>query len=115
MNDYLAMAINIAYLVAAYMILRKLQFSFIVFGTWTASWATLFIGSIFFTIGLLLFDVPLGFWGGNNPHSIQRMKEDWWFFPLGFFILFLISLGLKTLIERKRNGAGRKPSGHMRR
>ena len=115
MDNWLAILINLSYITAAYCILYLCKFPLLKLGSSSHTWAVLFLTSVFFTIGLSLFDIPLGFWGGNNPHSIQRMKEDWWFFPLGFFILFLISLGLKMLIERKRNSRDLKPLDHMKR
>jgi hypothetical protein len=106
MSDTTAIVINVLYLLVAYGILRLLKLPFIRFGTWTSSWATLFLGSVFFTIGLLVFDVPFAFFGGNNPYSTQRLKEDWWAFPLTFLVAFLISLTMKTLIEHSRKKRG---------
>lgn len=115
MENWLAILINLSYIAVAYYILYLCKFPLLKLGSSTHTWAVLFLTSIFFTIGLLLFDIPLGFWGGNNPNSIQRMKEDWLFLPLGFFILFLVSLGLKTLIKCERDSTDPKPLDHIKR
>lgn len=99
MNNYLAMAINVAYVVLAFWFLGKLNLKFIGNkASWTYGWAGMFITFTFFIIGLLLFDIPCGFWGCNNPDTIQRMKEVGWFIPSLAFLFFLTSLSLKQIV-----------------
>jgi len=108
MNDFLVIAINVSYLIVGNLIVDKLNLEFLgKRGTWTNSCATLFIASIFFTIGLLFFDIPLGILGGNDAYSVQRMKEFWWFYPSGLFVICVLSLNLRCIFAYVRGKSGR--------
>lgn len=71
--------------------------NFIRFNTWSYTCAALFISSVFFVMGLLAFDIPLAILGGNNPETIQRMKEVWWAFPFIFLTALVLSLNFRVI------------------
>ena len=97
MSDFTAAFINVLYLAAAQLILNRLKLK-------------VFKNTIFFVIGLLLFDIPLAFFGYNTPEGIQWLKSIWWFYPLGSFIALVVSLALRSIFayirgKTKKEGA----------
>ena len=82
MHDWIAMTINVGYILLSFCVLKKLRLSNIFpVGSWTHAISVIFLVSIFFQIGLMLFDIPIGFFGMNNPHTIASLKEKWWAAP----------------------------------
>jgi len=115
MSDLLVTVINISYLIIGNYTIDKLNLRFTgERGTWSNTCATLFIASIFFVIGLLLFDIPLAFFGYNTPEGIQWLKSVWWFYPLASFIALLISLALMRSIFAYIRGRTQKEGAKAR-
>lgn len=90
MNDWIAMAINVGYIVLAGAIIKYSKIKFLNEG-WTANFTTMCLVSIFVQFGILLFDIPIGFFGFNNPERIAEMKERWWLTP-GVFLSPLLCI-----------------------
>jgi ABC-type Fe3+ transport system permease subunit len=106
MHDWIAMAINVAYIIFSFYLLNKLRLSNVFpLGSWTHALAVIFLVSVFFQIGLMLFDIPIGFFGMNNPHTIGSLKEKWWAAPgLGLSGLsFALSCRTALLSFRSKN------------
>lgn len=108
MNNFVVIFINLSCAVSAYWILHRFKFSFMKLGSSTHTWAALFLASIFFTIGLLLFDIPFGFFGMNNPQTTQWLQTYWWFMPSTIFMFFLISFSLKLIVDCLRGRSKNK-------
>lgn len=81
MNDWIAMTINVGYFWLAVVIVRKLNLKILKDAFWSSIWAEIFLASVFLQIGLLLFDIPVGFFGMNNPYTNAELKERWWIAP----------------------------------
>lgn len=91
------MAINVAYIFLAGIVLRHSKVRFLNEG-WTANFATMFLASVFLQLGLLLFDIPIGFFGFNDPVRIAEMKERWWLLPGIALSPLLMSLSCRSAI-----------------
>lgn len=81
MHNWIVMIINVSYMLLAYIVFRTFKPKFLDGAHLSLIAAELFLVSIFFQIGLLLFDIPIGFFGMNNPHTIASLKEKWWAAP----------------------------------
>jgi len=93
------MGINIFYMVAAYYIFNRFKPKIFQGAHLSSMWAELFLASIFLVFGAILFDIPIGFFGMNNPHITDQLKEKWWAAP-GITLSFLLfSLSFKNSFE----------------
>ena len=99
MPNWVAMGINVGYMVAAYFILNRFKPKIFQDARLSLMWAELFLASIFLVIGAILFNIPIGFFGMNNPHITTQLKEKWWAAP-GITLSFLLfSLSFKNSFE----------------
>ncbi|MGB1127961.1 MAG: hypothetical protein ACPG3X_06300 [Opitutales bacterium] len=63
MNDWVAMTINVSYMVLAYLILKASKPKFLDGAHVSLIAAELFLAAVFVQIGLILFNIPIGFFG----------------------------------------------------
>jgi hypothetical protein len=98
MNDITIKLINLSYLFLSFFIIKRLDLPILRGSIHTYAWAVIFIASVFFALGLLLFNIPLGFFGMSSPQALERIKEIWWVAPLFPFTCLIISLTLRVLI-----------------
>jgi hypothetical protein len=105
MNDITFKIINLVYFFSAFAILKRLNLPIIRDSFLTDAWAGIFIASVFFTIGLLLFNIPFAFFGMGTPQATQSIKEIWWVAPVASSVGLIISLGLRTLILKIKKGS----------
>jgi hypothetical protein len=102
MNDITVKIINLVYVLSAFAIVRRLDLPVLRGSVHAYAWAVVFVASVFFAIGLLLFNIPFGFFGMSSPQAAQRSREIWWVAPLFPFTCFIAILGLRILILRSR-------------
>jgi hypothetical protein len=102
MSDITFKIINLVYFFSAFAILKRLNLTILRDSLLTDAWAGIFIASVFFTIGLLLFNIPFAFFGMGTPQATQSIKEIWWVAPLFPFTCLIISLTLRVLILRRK-------------
>jgi hypothetical protein len=100
MHSTLIIAINLAYCIIAYIIIWKVDLPVFRNSLLAMPSATVFLASVFFTIGLLAFDIPLGVLGGDKPSTVAKMKDVWWGLPLVFFVIFILALCLELFLSR---------------
>jgi len=112
MDNIFTILLNLAYVLAAYWILKRNNLEFLQLGSSTHAWAVVFIASLLFTIGLLLFEIPFAFFGMNDPETTEWFRSNWWFVPSVTFIFFVISLSLGFIVDYVRSRT--KPEGSGR-
>jgi hypothetical protein len=100
MNNSLVVALNLLCVIAANIIIWRINLPILRDSLLAMPSAAVFLASVFFTIGLLAFDIPLGILGANNPSTIEKMKDYWWGLPLVFFVIFIISLCVEIVFSR---------------
>ncbi len=89
LGELVYVVVNIAYIVLSFLVLRFLKIKSKIKSSYAYISLELFVASVFFTIGLLLFNIPLVVFGANNPETVERMKEAWYGIPSVFFGMFL--------------------------
>ncbi len=102
-NRFLIMVyliINLLYLLAGWFLVGKLRLKWLRRGSWSYVFLGITFSSIFFLIGLFVFDIPIALFQAENT---TILKEKWYAIPLTAFTFFLISLLLETLYYRFRD------------
>lgn len=107
LEELVYLVVNIAYIVVSFFVLRFLKIKSIIKNSYAYISLEFFVASIFFTIGLLLFNIPLVVFGANNPETVERMKETWYGIPLVFFGMFLF-FWVAAYCYRKLSKSSRK-------
>lgn len=106
MNDWIAMTINVGYMGVAYLIFRALKPKFLCEAPVSLIAAELLLASIFFQIGLIVFNIPIGFFGMNNPYTIESLKDKWWAAPglgmSGFSLVLSCRSALSSFARKRR-------------
>lgn len=109
MNDTLIVIINILYIIGAQILLNKIDLWVFRKTTWSYAWATLFIASMFYALGLFLLDIPFML-SARDYESIQMAKKEWWLFSLATFGALVMTLGFRVILSYVRGNLDKRRS-----